>query len=73
VRVGRFGSEAEANALRAELTDLGYTGLRTVYTGEDGGRTTGPWVVHVLRVDPTASGARLRRSLGPRWCRRGSC
>jgi hypothetical protein len=34
------------------LTAQDYTGLRTVYTGEDGGRTTGPWVVHVLKVDP---------------------
>lgn len=52
VRVGSFDTQAEADALRAELTAKGYAGLRTVYTGEDGGRTTGPWVVHVLRVDP---------------------
>jgi Phosphodiester glycosidase len=52
VRVGSFVRQARADALRAELTARGYTGLRTVYTGEDGGETTGPWVVHVLRVDP---------------------
>ena len=52
VRVGSFVRQARADALRAELTAKGYTGLRTVYTGEDGGKTTGPWVVHVLRVDP---------------------
>ena len=52
VRVGSFGTQAEADALRADLTAKGYTGLRTVYTGEDGGETTGPWVVHVLKIDP---------------------
>jgi hypothetical protein len=59
VRVGAFGSEAEAVALRDRLAADGYTGLRVVYTGEDGGRTTGPWVVHVLEVDP----GRLRAAL----------
>ena len=52
VRVGSFTTQADADALRAELTAQGYTGLRTVYTGEDGNETTGPWVVHVLEVDP---------------------
>ena len=52
VRVGSFARQARADALRAELTAKGYSGLRTVYTGEDGAQTTGPWVVHILRVDP---------------------
>jgi hypothetical protein len=52
VRVGSFTTQAEADALRAELTAKGYTGLRTVYTGEDGNETSGPWVVHVLEIDP---------------------
>jgi hypothetical protein len=52
VRTGSFTTQAGADALRAELTAKGYTGLRTVYTGEDGGATTGPWVVHVLEIDP---------------------
>jgi cell division septation protein DedD len=43
VRVGSFGTQAEADALHAELARKGYAGLRTVYTGEDGGETTGPW------------------------------
>lgn len=51
VRVGSFGSEAEATALRDRLASEGYAGTRVVYTGEDGGRTTGPWVVHVLAVE----------------------
>lgn len=52
IRTGEFATQAEADALRAELAAKGYTGLRTVYTGEDGARTRGPWVVHVLEVDP---------------------
>jgi cell division septation protein DedD len=52
VRTGSFTTQAEADALRAELSGKGYTGLRTVYTGEDGNATSGPWVVHVLEIDP---------------------
>jgi hypothetical protein len=52
VRTGSLQTQGEADALRAELTAKGYTGLRTVYTGEDGGETTGPWVVHVLEIEP---------------------
>jgi hypothetical protein len=52
VRTGSFDTQAGADALRAELAARGYTGLRTVYTGEDGNETTGPWVVHVLEIDP---------------------
>lgn len=52
VRTGSFVTEAEANALKARLAADGYDGTRVVYTGEDGGKTTGPWVVHTLKVDP---------------------
>jgi Phosphodiester glycosidase/SPOR domain len=59
VRVGSFGTEQEAVALRDRLVADGYAGPRVVYTGEDGGRTTGPWVVHLLEVGP----GRLRAAL----------
>jgi exopolysaccharide biosynthesis protein len=59
VRVGGFATEAEALALRDRLAADGYTAARVVFTGEDGGRTTGPWVVHVLEVEPS----RLRAAL----------
>jgi hypothetical protein len=52
IRTGAFATEAKATALRDGLAADGYTGLRVVYTGEDGGETTGPWVVHVLEVNP---------------------
>jgi len=52
VRTGSFTTQAAADELRAELTAKGYTGLRTVNTGEDGDETSGPWVVHVLEINP---------------------
>lgn len=48
VRTGRFATQAEADAERARLTALGFTGLRTVFSAEDGRPATGPWVVNVL-------------------------
>jgi Phosphodiester glycosidase/SPOR domain len=65
VRVGGFGSEQEAIALRDRLTADGYAGTRVVYTGEDGGRTTGPWVVHVLEVEPATLSAALATDVVP--------
>jgi hypothetical protein len=38
--------------------------LRTVYTGEDGAETTGPWVVHVLTVDPSVFRGKVEPELG---------
>jgi len=54
VRVGAFAEEADAVALRAKLLADGYASPRVVFTGEDGRRTTGPWVVDVLEVAPGA-------------------
>lgn len=52
VRIGEYQQEAEAKELQQELSKKRYKGLRVVYTGEDGERTTGPWVINVLEVDP---------------------
>jgi hypothetical protein len=52
VRSGRFATEAEAAARRERLVTAGYPGPRVVFTGEDGGLTSGPWVVTVLEIDP---------------------
>jgi exopolysaccharide biosynthesis protein len=43
-------------ALRDELVAAGHAVARVVFTGEDGRHTTGPWVLHVLEVDPIAFG-----------------
>ncbi|PTX64369.1 sporulation related protein [Melghirimyces profundicolus] len=64
VRVGAFSDESEAEELKQELTAQGYSGLRVVYTGEDGGPTTGPWVVHVLEIDPRSFKGNLVPQLG---------
>ena len=63
VRTGTFATEAKANALRDQLATDGYTALRVVYTGEDGSETTGPWVVHVLEIDPEYYDGTLRPEL----------
>lgn len=46
-----ISAETDATEMRKRLSEKGYTGLRNVYTGEDGEKTTGPWVVNVLEVD----------------------
>ncbi|MCK6257105.1 phosphodiester glycosidase family protein [Fictibacillus sp. KIGAM418] len=52
VRVGSYTTEDNAKAMQQKLEADGYTGLKTVYTGEDGKSTTGPWNVNILEVDP---------------------
>lgn len=64
VRVGAFTKEAEAMNLRSSLAAIGYSGLRVVYTGEDGETTTGPWVVNVLEVDPNEFKGKVSAALG---------
>lgn len=51
VRSGRFETQAEALAKSAKLLEAGFPSS-VQNTAEDGGRTTGPWVVRVLRIDP---------------------
>jgi hypothetical protein len=52
VRLGSFQSQNDANKLRDELAGKGYQNLHVVYSGEDGGKTTGPWVVNVIEINP---------------------
>jgi hypothetical protein len=54
VRVDRFSTSEAAETRRAELVARGYSTARVVHTSEDGGKTTGPWIVHVLTVQPAA-------------------
>ncbi|MFJ7729080.1 phosphodiester glycosidase family protein [Neobacillus sp. NPDC097160] len=60
VRTGSFQQETEAKELQQRLAKQGYTGLRVVYTGEDGGKTTGPWVVNILEVNPAGFHGKLQ-------------
>jgi hypothetical protein len=50
VRVGRFGTEAEATAVAAQLTAAKFK-PSVVYTGQDGDATTGPWAIRALTID----------------------
>lgn len=59
VRVGEFATNADATAVRDELTAAGFAGGRAVFTGEDGGETSGPWVVHALEIDPALLSGRI--------------
>ncbi|HWM07889.1 MAG TPA: phosphodiester glycosidase family protein [Solirubrobacteraceae bacterium] len=52
VRSGRFASRPEADARVAAIRAAGLPARGAVFTAEDGGPTSGPWVVHVLAVDP---------------------
>lgn len=63
VRTGSFDEEAGAVALADRLEADGYSEPSVVYTGEDGGRTSGPWVVHALEVDPDRYGGELAPEL----------
>lgn len=53
VRVGQFSSRAQADVAQTALKAKGFSGgVQNVL--EDGGPSTGPWVVQVLTVQPNA-------------------
>jgi hypothetical protein len=52
VRSGHFAQKAGADARVAAIRAAGLPVRGSVFTGEDGRPTSGPWVVHVLRIDP---------------------
>ncbi|MBY6035817.1 phosphodiester glycosidase family protein [Fictibacillus nanhaiensis] len=52
VRIGPYQDESQAKVLKDELVTKGYNDSKAVFTGEDGETTTGPWVVHVLEINP---------------------
>jgi hypothetical protein len=51
VRSGRFVTKAEADQRVAEVKAAGLPSRGSVSTTDDGDSGTGPWVVHVLRLD----------------------
>jgi hypothetical protein len=61
VRSGSFATEAEATALRDRVIAAGHRTARVDFTGTDGKRTTGPWVVQVLTINPR----RFTGTVGP--------
>ncbi len=64
VRVGRFATEETAALTAEDLVDRGFDEAEPTYTGFDGGRTTGPWVVNVLDVDLQRFTGELTPELG---------
>src|SRR5690348_3338481 len=69
VRVGATATKEPADAIRQQVIAAGLTGS-TVYTGWDGepddlARSTGPWHVDVLTIDPRAFRGRLESTYGP--------
>jgi len=52
VRIGAFTTQADAQALATSLGHAGYTDIHVDDSDEDGGVTTGPWVIHELEIDP---------------------
>ncbi len=62
VRTGHFATEDAALVRQARLTAAGFT-TSVNNTAEDGTATTGPWVVHVLRIDVDRFAGRVRAAL----------
>ena len=59
VHSGRFEARSGADERVAALKAAGLPARGSVFTAEDGERTSGPWVVHVLEVDPSAYVGRI--------------
>ncbi|MGC0250577.1 phosphodiester glycosidase family protein [Pseudactinotalea sp. Z1748] len=53
VRTGNFASTEAAAELQDVLESDGHPRGAVRHTGEDGFRTSGPWVVNILEIDPT--------------------
>jgi hypothetical protein len=70
VRSGLFATRAQAHARVAAVRAAGLPVRGAVFTAEDGGRTSGPWVVHVLSVDPRPLSRADRAGAGQRRGRR---
>jgi hypothetical protein len=66
VRVGRFGTQADADVDKGGLAAAGHAGS-SVYTGWDGENPddSGPWVVQTLTIDPEEFRGTLAASFGP--------
>jgi hypothetical protein len=63
VRSGHLSSQARADSRTQRLLAAGYPHARTDFTSLDGSTTTGPWILHVLTIDPSSFQGRLEPHL----------
>jgi hypothetical protein len=63
VRSGHFSSQAQADSRGQRLLVAGYSHARTDYTSLDGSTTSGPWILHMLTIDPSSFHGRLEPHL----------
>ncbi len=63
VRSGHFSSQAQADSSRQRFLAAGYPHARTDYTSLDGSTTNGPWILHVMTIDPSSFHGRLEPHL----------
>ena len=63
VRSGHVSSQAQADSRTQRLLAAGYPHARTDFTSLDGSTTTGPWILHVLTIDPSSFQGRLEPHL----------
>ncbi len=63
VHSGLFATKAESEAGAAAIRSAAIAVRGSVFTAEDGESTSGPWVVHVLEVDPSSYPGRVAPEL----------
>jgi hypothetical protein len=63
VHSGLFATKAQADERVAAIRAAGIPARGSVFTAEDGESTSGPWVVHVLSVDPSVYRGRIAPTL----------
>ena len=63
VHSGLFATRQQSDERLAAIRAAGFTARGSVFTAEDGERTTGPWVVHVLDIDPERYRGRIEPAL----------
>jgi Phosphodiester glycosidase len=63
VRSGHFSSQAQADSRTQRLLAAGYSHARTDFTSLEGSTTDGPWILHVMTIDPSSFHGRLEPHL----------
>jgi hypothetical protein len=59
VHSGLFATKAQSDERVSAIVAVGIPSRGSVFSAEDGERTSGPWVVHVLSIDPSVYPGRI--------------